>query len=156
MIVSAGSKFDRVKAGQATFNASEQNGYEIFQSKCESCHKEPLFTDLSFRNNGMELNTVHNDFGRMEITGNKNDSLKFKVPSLRNIALSGYYTHDGRFSAFSAVLNHYSDGIVNSPTLDPALANKIPLTDLEKFYLQEFMFTLSDSTLINNPDFSKP
>jgi cytochrome c peroxidase len=153
MIVSADSKYDRMKKGEYTFNASEQNGYQLFQTHCASCHAEPLFTDLSYRNNGLPMNPVHNDFGRMRVTGNSSDSLKFKVPSLRNVALTGYFAHDGRFPAFTQMIEHYSNGIEQSPTLDPSLKNGIPLTDLEKFYLQEFLFTLTDSSMVTDPRF---
>jgi cytochrome c peroxidase len=152
-LVSANSKYDQVKKGILTFNASEENGYLIFKTNCASCHVEPMFSDFSYRNNGLPLNQFHADYGRMQVTGNSNDSLKFKVPSLRNVALTAYYTHDGRFNALSEMIGHYSDGIVNSATLDPLLVNKIPLSDLEKFYLQEFLFTLSDSSLVRDPRF---
>jgi cytochrome c peroxidase len=153
MIVSADSKYDRMKKGEVTFNASEQNGYELFKSKCASCHAEPLFTDLSYRNNGLPMNPTHNDYGRMRVTGNIADSLKFKVPSLRNVALTGYFAHDGRFPAFTEMIDHYSEGIEQSPTLDPSLKNGIPLSDLEKFYIQEFLFTLTDSTMVMDTRF---
>lgn len=153
MLVSSNSKYDMVKTGEAVFNVSESNGYQLFKDKCVNCHTEPLFTDLSFRNNGMPVNAFHIDFGRMEISGNSSDSLKFKVPSLRNVALTAYYAHDGRFVAISEVLNHYSDGIVQGSTTDPSLQNSIPLTNLEKFYLQEFLMTLNDSALVNDPRF---
>ena len=151
MLVSADSKYDRVKAGTATFNASEQNGYDLFKARCASCHAEPLFTDLSYRNNGIGTTPFHIDFGRVEVTGDPSDSLKFKVPTLRNIELTGYFAHDGRYIAIGQLLDHYSSEIPPSPTLDPLLQNGIPLTDLEKFYIEEFLNTLTDSTLISNP-----
>lgn len=155
-LVSADSKYDRVKKGDAVFNSSEALGYALFQQHCNSCHAEPLFTDLSYRNNGLTINPYHADYGRMEVTGRREDSLKFKVPTLRNVMLTGYFAHDGRFMAVSEFLNHYAAGIESSPTLDPSLAGGIPLSDLEKFYLQEFLFTLSDSTLIGDPRFDAP
>ncbi len=153
MLVSSDSKYDKVKKGETTFNTSEQNGYDIFKSKCASCHAEPLFTDLSYRNNGMGTTPFHIDFGRVEVTNDPTDSLKFKVPTLRNIMLTGYYAHDGRYIAVGQLLDHYSSQIPPSSTLDPLLQNGIPLTSLEKFYLEEFLFTLSDSTLISDPRF---
>lgn len=152
-IVSAGSKYDKVKKGEAAFNTSEQNGYDLFQSKCASCHAEPLFTDLSYRNNGIGSNPFHVDYGRIEVTNDPLDSLKFKVPTLRNIMLTGYFAHDGRYIAVGQLLDHYSSAIAPQPTLDPLLTDGIPLTDLEKFYLEEFLFTLTDSTLIADPRF---
>lgn len=155
-IVSAGSKYDKVKQGKATFTQTEQNGYTLFQSKCVSCHPEPLFTDYSFRNTGIPVDPFVNDFGRMRITNKKEDSLKFKVPSLRNVAITFPYGHDGRFSSITSVLDHYSSGIQNGPTLDPLLKNKIPLSNFDKFYLLEFLKTLTDSTLISDKRFAQP
>ena len=87
-----------MKRGEVRFNQYEQKGYEIFQQKCARCHQEPLFTDFSYRNTGMELDSTLNDYGRMRITGRKEDSLKFRVPSLRNVFLTFPYGHDGRFA----------------------------------------------------------
>lgn len=154
-IVSADSKYDKVKKGQANFNSSELEGYTLFQSKCVTCHQEPFFTDFSFRNNGLPVSEFHPDYGRMEFTHNAADSLKFKVPSLRNVALTGYYMHDGRYSSLTEMFDHYSNNLVQSATLDPLLENKIPLDNLEKFYLLEFLFTLTDSTLVSNPDYAE-
>ncbi|MFI5186872.1 MAG: cytochrome-c peroxidase [Chitinophagales bacterium] len=155
-IVSAGSKYDRVKKGKAVFIPFEQRGYDLFKTKCASCHPEPLFTDLSYRNIGLPVDTFLNDYGRMRITNNKADSLKFKVPSLRNVELSAPYMHDGRFWFLSQAINHYRRGIQKSTTLDPSLANGIALTDIEVTYLVSFLRTLTDSTLINNPRFAPP
>jgi cytochrome c peroxidase len=155
-IVSASSKYDKVKQGQASFTQTEQNGYTLFQSKCATCHPEPLFTDNSFRNTGIPVDPFVNDFGRMRITNKKEDSLKFKVPSLRNVALTFPYGHDGRYSSITSVLDHYSGGIQNGPTLDPLLKNKIPLSNFDKFYLLEFLKTLTDSALISDKRFAQP
>jgi len=155
-LVSANSKYDKVKRGEKTFTVAEQTGYTAFQLKCASCHKEPLFTDLSYRNNGMPLNTYLNDYGRMRITGKKEDSLKFKVPSLRNVFQSFPYGHDGRFYSIDNVLNHYSTGIKDGPTLDPLLKNRIPLTTEERYYIKSFLATLTDSTFLNDKRFEQP
>lgn len=155
-IVSSNAKYDRVKRGETNFNEYEQQGYAIFQAKCASCHTEPLFTDNSFRNNGLELNPTLKDIGRMRITGQSVDSLRFKVPSLRNIMLTFPYMHDGRIKSPLAAIEHYTDGIVQSPTLDPLLKNGIRLEQMEKFYLLEFFKTLTDSTLLNDKRFAMP
>lgn len=153
-IISADSKYDKVKRGEASFTVTEQSGYNIFKSKCESCHKEPLFTDNSFRNNGLAINAYLNDIGRMRITNNRNDSLKFKVPTLRNIVQSFPYMHDGRLYTLGQVLDHYRTGIITTqPTLDPLLVNRIPLTNIEKNDLLFFLHTLSDTAFINNSRF---
>lgn len=155
-MVSANSKYDKVKRGQASFTTKEQIGYDIFKSKCASCHTEPLFTDLSYRNNGLSLDASLDDKGRMRITNLSADSLKFKVPSLRNIMLTFPYMHDGRFTSPLQVLDHYSDGVIKSATLDPALQNGIPLTLAEKFNLMDFFYTLTDSTFIKDERFAAP
>jgi cytochrome c peroxidase len=155
-LVSANAKYDQVKNGTAYFNQYEKKGYEIFQLKCEHCHQEPLFTDFSYRNTGMELDSTLKDFGRMRITGKKEDSLKFRVPSLRNIFLTFPYGHDGRFTTISEVLEHYSKGIVHGPTLDSSLNKGIPISENERFYLISFLGTLTDSSFVKNPQFSDP
>ena len=155
-VVSSHSKYDLYKKGQATFTASEQNGYQLYLAKCATCHPEPMFTDYTYRNNGLPVDTLLNDYGRMRVTGRSGDSLKFKVPSLRNVNLTANYMHDGRFNTLVQVLNHYTTGIQNSSTLDPLLVNKISLTATEKTDLISFLKTLSDSTILHNPRFSKP
>jgi cytochrome c peroxidase len=117
---------------------------------------EPLFTDMSFRNNGLTLNSFLKDFGRMRVTNKREDSLKFKVPSLRNIYETYPYMHDGRFWNLSQVLEHYSTGIQSSSTLDPLLVNRIPLNATEKFNLIYFLGTLSDTSFTKDKRFSQP
>ena len=155
-LVSYNSKYDHVKRGEAVFNQYEQTGYTIFQQKCASCHKEPLFTDLSYRNTGMALDSTLMDYGRMRITGRKEDSLKFKVPSLRNVYLTYPYGHDGRFNTITDVLDHYSSGIIKSPTLDSVLQKGIALTDNDKFYLISFLGTLTDTSFTHETRFAEP
>lgn len=155
-IVSANSKYDKVQRGEATFTYSEQNGYNLFKAKCAACHKEPLFTDNSFRNNGMDINPYLNDIGRMRITGNMSDMLKFKVPSLRNVMVTFPYMHDGRFYSLGAVIDHYRTGIITTlPTLDSLLVNRIAITDREKNDLIYFLGTLTDTAMTKNPRFAQ-
>lgn len=154
-IVSNNSKYDKVKRGEASFTYSEQNGYTVFKAKCETCHKEPLFTDNSFRNNGLAVNPYLNDYGRMRITNDKNDSLKFKVPSLRNVMLTFPYMHDGRIYSIGQVIDHYRSGIITTqPTLDPLLINRIAITNTEKNDLIYFLNTLTDQQMTADPRFS--
>jgi cytochrome c peroxidase len=155
-LVSADSKYDRVKKGTASFTVEEQNGYTLFQAKCASCHVEPLFTDNSFRNVGLPVDPTINDFGRMRITNREEDSLKFKVPSLRNVELTFPYEHDGRFASITSVLDHYSDGVQDGPTVDPLVRNRIALSNFDKFYLLSFLKTLTDSTFIKDSRFAQP
>lgn len=154
-LVSATTKYDSVKQNLATFTASEQTGYAIFQNKCNSCHAEPLFTDLSYRNNGLPLNGF-NDKGRMNVTGNKADSLKFRVPSLRNLFKSYPFIHDGRFIGFEQIFDHYQSGIVQSATLDPLLTNGISLSTAERTALVAFLRTLTDNKFTSNTGFNAP
>lgn len=155
-MVSSNSKYDKVKRGELRFTQAEQTGYAHFQSKCAGCHAEPLFTDNSYRNNGMPMNSFLKDKGRMTITNRKEDSLKFRVPSLRNVFLTFPYGHDGRFYSIDNVLNHYHNGINQSPTLDPLLKYNIPMSTEERYYIKSFLATLTDSVFINDKRFSAP
>lgn len=156
-IQSFNSKYDRVKRGEASFSLAEQNGYATFQKKCNACHTEPLFTDNSFRNNGLSADPFLKDQGRMRITGKPADSLAFKVPSLRNILYTGPYMHDGRIFSLSQVVAHYQTGIdTNQPTLDPLLKNRISITNQEKADLVEFLQTLTDQVLLHDARFEQP
>lgn len=155
-LVSADSKYDRVKKGLAAFTPQEQMGYTLFQSKCNSCHAEPLFTDNSFRNTGLPVDPTINDRGRMRITQNRADSLKFKVPSLRNLYLTFPYGHDGRFISVNQALEHYNSGVQQSATVDPLVQHGIALSTNDKNYLQLFLRTLTDSTFIKNKRFAPP
>jgi cytochrome c peroxidase len=155
-LVSANSKYDKVVLrGEGSFTAQEQNGYQLFKTKCASCHTEPLFTDFSFRNVGLALDNSIQDFGRMRVTHNPSDSLKFRVPSLRNAELTSYYTHDGRLSVMRMMIQHYKNGIIQSPTLDPSLVNGIQTTLAEENDLVAFLRTLSDSSYLTNPRFKE-
>jgi len=155
-LVSSDSKYDRVQKGEDKFNATEQRGYELFKARCNTCHKEPLFTDYSFRNNGLPLNNFLKDYGRMRITGNPADSLKFMVPSLRNVSVTFPYMHDGRLYSLYKVIDHYSKGIQQSPTLDSSLRKRIPFTDQEKTDIVYFLHTLNDTTFEKIKRFSQP
>lgn len=156
-MVSANSRYDKMKRGEYTFNLPERLGYDIFkQKKCNVCHAEPLFTDMQYRNNGLELEPVLKDFGRMRITGSPMDSLKFKVPTLRNVAVSFPYMHDGRMNSLLDVLEHYNKKIIISATTDTMLIKRIPLSNFEKGQLLAFLYTLTDSTFLKNPSFGPP
>jgi len=147
-LVSANSKYDRMIFGQEKYTEQEQNGYLLFQKNCASCHVEPLFTNHDFEKNGLPLDTSLNDFGRMKITKLSTDSLKFKVPTLRNIEFSYPYMHDGRFKKLREVVNHYAK--------TTALDRKIELQPNEKVDLVAFLLTLTDREFLFNPDFSFP
>ncbi len=152
-MVSANAKFDKVQRGEVAFTAQEQNGYTIFQSKCATCHAGNLFTDFSCRNTGLQIDPILNDFGRVRVTGNKNDSLKFRVPSLRNLEATSYYAHDGRMSVFRMMIQHYRNGVNPGATVDPLVADGIAMTNTEENDLVAFLRTLTDTAFINNPRF---
>lgn len=155
-LVSSNSKYDSVMRKQAVFTLQEENGYRIFQQHCNSCHSEPLFTNLQFANNGLAMDTSLNDIGRMKITQSPLDSLCFKVPTLRNIEFSTPYMHDGRFKRLHEVLNHYAKGIQTSKTLAPQLSKPIQLSSNEKVDLTAFLLTLTDKHFLFNPEYSYP
>jgi cytochrome c peroxidase len=155
-MVTSNSKYDKVMRGEDAFILPEQLGYDIYKTKCATCHAEPLFTDLNFRNNGMPLDPTLKDMGRMRVTLNAIDSLKFKVASLRNADKTFPYGHDGRFFDLDAVFEHYRSGVVDGPTTDPLVKNKIPLTNFEFGQLKAFISTLTDTAFINNKQLGKP
>lgn len=156
MLISANSKYDRVKAGKDSFSLPERLGYAIFEKKCSSCHREPLFTDNSYHNTGMSLDSTIADVGRMRITGDAKDSLKFKVPSLRNVAITHPYGHDGRFFTLLNVFDHYRKNMVVSPVTDSLLQHRLALSNFEIGQLTAFLYTLTDTTFLKNPLYAPP
>lgn len=155
-LISDNSRFDLYKKGMETFTPEEENGYQLFKSKCATCHLEPMFTDYSFRNIGLPVDPLLNDYGRIRVTGNKEDSLKFKVPSLRNVYITSNYMHDGRFNTLMQCLNHYRTGVQKNSTVDPLVANGIAMTNTEATNLVLFLRTLTDSSFIKDTRFGKP
>ncbi|GAA4340915.1 hypothetical protein GCM10023184_38950 [Flaviaesturariibacter amylovorans] len=154
MCVSADARYDSVVRGLSAFSPIEEAGYAIFKQKCASCHKEPLFTDHSFRNNGLAIG-LNGDEGRAEVTLNPSDRFRFKVPSLRNVEFTAPYMHDGRFVTLDAVLNHYAGGVQQTPNVDSLVRNGIALTPEEKTNLLAFLRTLSDRKFLANQSLSE-
>lgn len=155
-LVSANAKYDKVMRKEMDFTEQEASGYVLFKKNCASCHTEPLFTNGNFENNGLARDSLLKDNGRMKITADSRDSLKFKVPSLRNIEYSYPYMHDGRFKKLSEVLNHYTNGIHSSKTLAKQLQKPIVLSANEKVDVISFLLTLSDKEFVFNPKFQYP
>jgi len=161
MVTSSNSRFDKYRRAESggSMSADELAGYSLFNAKCASCHATDLFTDNSFRNNGIVVNPAVNDVGRYKVTELVGDYYKFKVPSLRNVEKTAPYMHDGRFGTLESVLNHYSSGVVDSPTLDPVLKQNgnlgIPLTAVEKTQLITFLKTLTDNQYLTDKRFSE-
>ena len=156
-LTSFNSRFDQALRGQATLTELEKRGFELFMTEyeprtgqkgadCFHCHGGPLFSDHQFHNNGLEPNG--DDQGRSKITGQPSDQSKFATPTLRNIARTAPYMHDGRFATLEAAIQHYSQGIHRSPTLDPNLAKHpqggLLLSDEDQRALVVFLKSLSD------------
>lgn len=155
-LISCNSKYDSVRTGNAAFTAQEQRGYDLFLRHCNSCHTEPLFTNGLFANNGLSIDTSLNDLGRIRITHDINDSMKFKVPTLRNAEYTYPYMHDGRFLSLYDVIRHYTSGIQSSGTLAPQLRKPVVLSAAEKTDLVAFLLTLSDKKFIFEKRFGPP
>ncbi len=155
-LISANSKYDSVMRKQTLFTSQENNGYRLFKQNCSSCHTEPLFTNFQFENNGLPVDTTLRDYGRVIVTKNQDDSLKFKVPTLRNIEFSFPYMHDGRFKHLSDVLKHYTTEIQQSNTLSEKLKRPIALTSNEKVDLTAFLLTLTDQEFLHDRRFRDP
>ncbi|MCU0352235.1 MAG: c-type cytochrome [Cytophagales bacterium] len=160
LMVSSNSKYDNYVRGEngIALNGSETAGLRLFQQKCASCHATDLFTDHSFRNNGLDATPA--DLGRERITNNPADRGKFRVPSLRNVERTSPYMHDGRFVTLNDVLNHYASEVKDSPTLDPLLKQNgrlgIPLTAQEKQDIIAFLKTLTDPSFLVDKRFADP
>ncbi len=155
-LISCNSKYDRVKQEKEKFTEQEQAGYELFKTHCNSCHSEPLFSSYQFANNGLPIDTSLNDYGKGAITKKASDSLLFKIPSLRNLSYTYPYMHDGRFKKLNEILNHYTSGIVASPTLSRQLQNPINLSSNDKTDLIAFLLTLNDKEFVFNPKHQFP
>ena len=161
MVTSSNSRFDKFRRNEAggILSQQEQAGYTLFNQKCASCHATDLFTDNSFRNNGLQVNPAINDIGRYRVTELDQDLHKFKVPSLRNIEKTAPYMHDGRLFTLEAVMEHYNSGVVNSNTLDPLLKTNgklgIPTTEVEKTQIIAFLKTLTDTQYLTDKRFSE-
>lgn len=155
-LVSANSKYDRVKKGKEQFTDQEEKGYQLFLAHCNRCHTEPLFSNYSFANNGLPQDPELMDVGRYAVTGIATDSLLFKIPSLRNLSYTYPYMHDGRFLRLSQVLQHYGSSIADRPTVDPELKGGLPLTETDRVDLIAFLLTLNDDEFVFNPDLGFP
>lgn len=159
-LTAADSKFDRALRGQAQLSEEEKKGFELFATEydpargkrgadCFHCHGGALFSDYGFRNNGLGLTSL--DAGRQIATGQTTDHAKFKTPTLRNVAVTAPYMHDGRFKTLEEVVAHYDHGVKRSATLDPNLAKHpdagLQLTAEEQRALVAFMRTLTEENL---------
>jgi cytochrome c peroxidase len=181
-LISANSKFDKVLRGETQLTESEQRGRVLFFThpiagqlrggNCGDCHGGLMVGGTApdfqgFHNNGLETDANLKN-GLFDITKNPNDKGKFKAPSLRNIALTAPYMHDGRFQSLEEVLDHYNEHIKMSSTLDvliteasnnlfvPPNTVDLGLTAQEKADIIAFLKTLTDEEFVNNPKFKQP
>jgi cytochrome c peroxidase len=158
LIYSYNSKYDKIKRNEKNiiFTESELAGYELFKVNCNSCHVEPLFSDFKYRNNGLSVSSRYKDSGRAHIDRLPENIYKFKTPSLRNVALTYPYMHDGRYSSIEDCLNHYTNKVTNKINLDPLLTNGLQLSDNDKLNLISFLNTLTDVEFIKDKRFANP
>lgn len=169
IIVSGNSRFDQHLRGEIELSESEKRGMTLFLGEfdpdkpensgadCFHCHSNTLFSNFQFMNNG--LDSVFTDKGLYDVTGNPNDIGKFKVPSLRNVEVSGPFMHDGRFSTLEEVIEFYNAGVKESPSLDPnmhAIKHGLKLSSEDKNDLIAFLKTLTDPVYLNNPEYKNP
>jgi cytochrome c peroxidase len=158
-LVSGDSRFDRAMRGGPALSVEEQRGFELFHTEhdprrgqfgadCFHCHGGALFSDQAYHNNGLDLPSTTLDAGRSAVTGKGSDFGKFKTPSLRNVARTAPYMHDGRFRTLEQVVAHYCSGVKRSSTLDPNLAkhpdNGVALGPDDQKALVAFLKTLTD------------
>jgi len=161
ILLSDDSKYDQWKRKETSLSSEELKGYEVYKEHCSSCHKEGLFTDLSYHNNGLDVNypnppELEGLFqGRHRITLKEEDMGAYKTASLRNLSISAPYMHDGRFNSLEEVLDHYENGIKTNETLAPQLEKGILLSSDERRQLLAFLNTLNDYNFINNTAYQK-
>jgi cytochrome c peroxidase len=171
-IKSKQSKFDQFLAGNNSLTPLEMEGRALFFDKydCNSCHQlqAPVngyqlagFGDFGgFADIGLDEQPA--DPGVLRVSGNEADKGKFKIPSLRNVALTAPYMHDGRFETLEEVIDHYSEGIDQSENLDVRLrevdgaAKQFHISAAERQAIVAFMNSMTDLTMIHDPKFSNP
>jgi len=156
LMISCNSRYDKYLRGADTFSITERNGLTLFREKCAACHQEPLFTNNGFRNNGLRPDTALNDSGRIRITGREADLYAFRVPGLRNAALTYPYMHDGRLRNLHNVLDHYGDPHNFAPGASPEMKRIGILTPADKDALYAFLLTLTDKDFIYDRRFIDP
>lgn len=165
-LISKDARFDQVQRGEATFTESEKRGWTIFfdaspkmaVSECNHCHVDPLFTDLTYQNNGIQRVKQLEDFqdpGYGTVTKNRYDNGKFRVPTLRNIARTAPYMHDGRFKTLEEVLDHYASGGHPAENLNPNV-HPLTLSARDRADLLAFLNTLTDTVFLQKEAFQNP
>ncbi len=163
-MTSARSKFDRFLMNEVALDPAEWRGFQLFFTEagdCFHCHGNPLFTDNGFHNIGLDSVFAGKDVGRFAVTGNPMDLGAFKTPTLRNIALTAPYMHDGRFQTLEEVVEFYSGGVKHSASLDPTMTKpgtgiSMGMTAQQKADLVAFLHTLTDEQFVTDPALASP
>ncbi len=170
-MVSFNSKFDKYKRGEVQLSDSEKRGEALFNrekdplngikgGECFHCHGGYDFSNFKFTSNGLDNDFEFTDLGRYNVTKLDEDKARFKVPTLRNIELTGPYMHDGRFATLEEVIEHYNSGVKFSSTLDPVMSHiaqeGLELSVQDKQDLLNFLKTLTDQEYVNNTKYSSP
>ncbi len=156
-LLSGHSPYDQYRSQGITtaMSTAALRGMELFfsnRTQCSQCHNGFNFTNYAFENNG--LYQEYPDEGRFRLTHDSTDLARFKVPSLRNIALTGPYMHDGSISTLEAVIEHYQTGGKAHPHKSDRI-QPLTLTPSEKQDLVEFLKSLTDETFVSNSIFSE-
>jgi cytochrome c peroxidase len=143
-ILSGNSPYDRYMAGDKQALSQEQiNGYQIFvASGCVNCHAGPNFSDGRFLNIGVGMDRWEPDLGRFDVTHHPSDRGAFKIPTLRDVANTYPYMHDGSFETLRQVVDYYDKGGNPNPNLNP-LIRPLHLSEKEKQALVSFLESLS-------------
>ena len=146
LVLSGNSAYDRFKAGDKTaLSESQQNGMKVFfsnKARCDSCHEGINFTAGKFANVGVGMDKPMPDLGRFNVTKKPEDRGAFKTPTLRDIARTGPYMHDGSLKTLEEVVDHYDKGGIPNPQLHQDV-RKLDLTAQEKKDLVEFLKALN-------------
>ena len=149
-LVSGNSAFDKFIAGNnGAISESAKRGYDLFKSerlKCSKCHSGDNFSDEKFQNNGAGMDSEAPDFGRYLETGNEEDKGKFKTPTLRDIARSSPYMHDGSIKSLAEVVEFYNQGGIPNKNLSEYV-KPLNLTESEKTDLVEFLRSLTGTNI---------
>ncbi len=147
--------FDRyMKGNDSAISLSAQRGRELFMSdkaKCFDCHFSPDFTGDEFRNIGLYDGVKYKDEGRFAISKDSADLGKFKVPGLRNVAVTAPYMHNGMFKTLREVIDYYDDPyktVAHPVNMDSLVLKPLNLTEQEKTDLENFMITLTDDRFV--------
>ncbi|MBS1936365.1 MAG: c-type cytochrome [Bacteroidetes bacterium] len=163
-LTSSNSRFDRYLRYEGILSAQELSGMNLFFTEagdCFHCHGLPLMTDNAFHNIGLDSVFTGANAGRFAVTGNPADLGAFKTPTLRNIALTAPYMHDGRFQTLEQVMDFYSGGVHRSPSLDPIMTKPgtgitIGMSPQQKADLVAFLHSLTDEQFITDPALGSP